>query len=272
MFRIADGRQPVDATVAPRLSRLHEWFFAETEREARAGARLVAWPEMNFLVPAAEEPAALARAQRLAAQQHVFLAMSLGAVRAGAPRPFRNETVLIGPDGGVLYSYAKSRPVIGWEESVMEPGDGRLPLVDTDLGRLSTAICFEGDIPGYVRQVGRGGADLWILPANDWPEVSRIHFAMAAFRAVENGAPLLRPTSFGTSGAFDAFGRAVGATDHLAGGSTLVTDMPVGRVPTLYARVGDLFSWLCVVGLMVAGVRSFRRVGRPEAEASPPQI
>jgi hypothetical protein len=28
----------------------------------------------------------------------------------------------------------------------------------------------------------------------------------------------------------------------------------VGGVPTLYARIGDLFEWLCVVGLGVAPV------------------
>ncbi len=49
MFRIADGRVGPDA-VADKLARLREWFFENTEREAAAGAQLVAWPEMNFLV------------------------------------------------------------------------------------------------------------------------------------------------------------------------------------------------------------------------------
>jgi apolipoprotein N-acyltransferase len=36
---------------------------------------------------------------------------------------------------------------------------------------------------------------------NDWAAIKRIHFAMAAFRAIENGTPILRPASFGVSDA-----------------------------------------------------------------------
>jgi len=32
----------------------------------------------------------------------------------------------------------------------------------------------------------------------------------------------------------------------------MTAQVPIGRVPTLYARVGDLFAWLCVAGLVVA--------------------
>jgi hypothetical protein len=42
--RIASGER--DA-VAAKLTRLQEWFLESTVCEARAGARLVAWPETN---------------------------------------------------------------------------------------------------------------------------------------------------------------------------------------------------------------------------------
>jgi hypothetical protein len=32
----------------------------------------------------------------------------------------------------------------------------------------------------------------------------------------------------------------------------MTAQVPVGHVPTLYARTGDLFAWLCVVALVVA--------------------
>jgi apolipoprotein N-acyltransferase len=259
MFRIADGRVPVEGAMAGKIARLHEWFFETTEREARAGARLVAWPEMNFLVLADDEPAALERAQRLAAKEHLHLAMGIGAVQPGTAKPFRNETVLVDPSGRIAYSYLKSRPVVGWEESVMQPGDGRLPVVATELGRLSTAICFDGDHPDLVREVGLGKADLFILPVNDWAAVKRIHLAMAAFRAVENGTPVLRPASFGVSAAFDSLGRVLGETDHFTGAPTMVVQLPVGNVATLYPRVGDLFAWVCVAGCVLASILARRR-------------
>ena len=50
---------------SPRSSCARVW------REARAGARLVAWPEASFLVLAHDEAAALQRAQLLAAKEHI---------------------------------------------------------------------------------------------------------------------------------------------------------------------------------------------------------
>jgi len=254
MFRIADGRIPVDAAVSVTLERLHEWFFERTAREARAGAQLVAWPEMNFLVLASDEAAAIDRARRLAAAEHIYLAMAIGTMQPGATPPFRNTTVLVEPSGRIAYSYAKTHPVMGWEASVIRAGAGRLPVVATDVGRLSTAICFDADHPDLVRQVGLGRADLWILPANDWAAIARTHFAMAVFRAIETGTPLLRAASFGISGGIDALGRVHGATDHLSGPSSLVVELPVGGVATAYAVVGDLFAWLCVAGTLLVSL------------------
>jgi apolipoprotein N-acyltransferase len=144
----------------------------------------------------------------------------------------------------------------------MRPGDGHLPVVATALGRLSTAICFEGDHPDFLRQAGIGRADLLILPVNDWAAVKDVHLQMAAFRAIENGAPVLRPASFGASAAIDPLGRVLGQTDHFSGGPTLVAEIPVGHVPTLYPLVGDLFGWLCAAGTAFAALVRLLKVRR----------
>jgi hypothetical protein len=52
--------------------------------------------------------------------------------------------------------------------AIMVRGDDHLPVVATEMGRITSAICFEADFPEFVRQIGRGHADLWVLPANDW--------------------------------------------------------------------------------------------------------
>jgi apolipoprotein N-acyltransferase len=248
--RILSGRLSVDEVrrLGPKVERLHDWFLEKTEQEARGGARLVAWPETALIVFAEDEPAFLARARRLAAEDGITLAMGMGTVRLGADHPTENKIVLVDPTGRILFSYLKSRPVAGWEASVIRAGDGRLPVADTPLGRIAAAICFDADFPELVRQVGQAHADLWILPVNDWPDIKRTHFEMAAFRAIENGAPLLRAASRGVSGAFDPWGRELGMTDHFSGAPTMVAQVPVGGVPTLYASVGDLFAWLCVAG------------------------
>jgi apolipoprotein N-acyltransferase len=257
MTKIASGRvsSAERPALAEKLARLQAWFLDGSRREARAGARLVAWPEQNLLVFAEDEPALLARAQRLAAEEHVYLVMGLGTVHLGTPLPFENKSVVIDPFGKVLVSYLKSRPVPGWEASVMRRGDGRLPIVDMPEGRLATAVCFDADFPELMRQTGQGGADLLVVPANEWRKVKDVHVQMAVFRAIENGVSLLRPASFGISSAVDPWGRVLAMSDHFsAGDRTMTAQVPMGHIATLYARTGDLFAWLCVVGVLAAVV------------------
>jgi len=260
--RIVEGR--VDGNqrglMDEKLAHLHNWFLESTTREARSGARLIAWPEQSLLVFKEDEPAFLERAQHLASEERIYLAMGMAAIHTGATRPLENKVILIDPSGKVVFSYLKSRPAAP-EAAIMVPGDSHLPVAATELGRVAAAICFEADFPEFVRQIGRGHADLWIVPANDWEAIKSIHFEMAVFRAVENGSPMLRATSSGFSGAVDPWGRVLGVTDHFSGTRTLVSQIPLGGVHTLYSYIGDLFAWLCIGGLAV-GVARATQIGR----------
>jgi len=259
--RIVEGR--VDGNqrglMDEKVAHLHDWFLQNTKREAQSGARLVAWPEQSLLVYKENEPAFLERAERLASEERIYLAMGMAAIQTGAARPFENKVVLIDPSGKIVFSYLKSRPAAP-EAAIMVPGDGHLPVAATELGRIASAICFEADFPEFVRQIGRGHADLWIVSANDWEAIKRIHFEMAVFRAIENGSPMLRASS-GLSSAVDPWGRVLGVTDHFSGTRTLVSQVPLGSVYTLYSYIGDLFAWLCIGGLAVGIVRAIQTWG-----------
>jgi apolipoprotein N-acyltransferase len=232
---------------------LHAWFLDGSRREARAGARLVAWPEQNLLVFAKDEAAFIQRARTLAAEEHVYLAIGMGTIHLDERLPFENKALLIDPDGRIVVSYLKNHPVFGWEASIMRRGDGRLPVVTTRDGRMSTAICFDADFPEFIRQAGQGDADLLILPANDARSFRTMHAQMAVFRAIENGVSIVRPAASGLSSAVDPWGRVVALSDYFAPGDrTMTAQVAVAGIPTLYARIGDLFAWLCVAGLAVS--------------------
>jgi len=255
LTQIAEGRVSADERTpfTEKLTQLHSWFLEGSRREARAGARLIVWPEINLLIFGEDEPQFVERAQRLAAEEQVYLAMGMGTVHPGDALPLENKVIVIDPSGRIVVSYLKSHPVMGWEKGIMRVGDGRLPVVDTSDGRFATAICYDADFPEFIRQAGRSSADLLIVPANDWKEVKAVHSNMAAFRAIENGVPLVRATASGISSAFDPWGRVLSVADYFAVGErTMNAQVPVGRVPTVYARIGDLFAWLCVVGLVLA--------------------
>ena len=255
MTRITEGRVTAEdyPQLAAKTARLQDWFLEGSRREARAGARLIVFPEGNLLVFATDEPTFLERAARLARDERAYLAIGMGTIHLGEQRPFENKLVLIDPTGQTLVSYHKTHPANDWEAGIMRVGDGRVPIVDTPDGRLAGAICFDADFPEFIRQAAQGSADLLIVPVNDWLDVKDLHFQMHAFRAIETGVPLVRAAASGLSSAFDPWGRVLGVTDFFAvGDRTLTVQVPMGRVRTLYAMTGDLFAWLCVAGLVVA--------------------
>jgi apolipoprotein N-acyltransferase len=262
MTRISEGRIPGDARAAidGKLARLHDWFLDGSRREARAGAKLVAWPEQNLLISSGDEPAFLERAQRLAADEHVYLAMGMGTIHFGEPHPFENKLVLIDPSGAILLSHVKTRPVPGWEAGIMRPGEGPLPIVATPEGRVAAAICYEADFPEFMRRAGREQAAIGIVVVNDWRAVKESHLQMHAFRAIENGMAIVRPAASGLSAAFDPWGRVLGVADFFAPGDrTMVAQVPAQSVRTLYSRIGDSFAWSCVAALAILVLVAARR-------------
>jgi apolipoprotein N-acyltransferase len=270
MTRITEGRvAPADRpSTDAKLARLHDWFLDGSRREARAGARLVVWPEQNLLVFSEDEASFVARAQRVAAEERVYLAMGMGTIHLGEHLPFENKLVLVDPSGRVVLSYVKNHPVPGWEASIMRRGDGRLPVAATPDGRMATAICYDSSFPEFIRQAAAGAADFLILPVNDWRSIRAAHFQLDAFRAIETGVPIVRAAASGISGVFDPWGRVIAFADYFApGDGTMTAQLPVGAVRTLYARTGDLFAWLCVAGVAVLLAVSAAALVRPRSEA-----
>jgi apolipoprotein N-acyltransferase len=254
MTRITEGRVGADELprVKEKLTRLHNWFFDGTRRDARAGARLIAWPEANLLVFRDDEAAFLDRAKRVASEEHVYLAMGIASIQPGEPLPVENKSVVIDPAGTIVLNYLKTHPLAGWEASLIKRGDGRVPITTTAAGRVATAICFDADFPEFMRQAGQQRADLLIVPANDWREIRTMHMQMAAFRAVENGVPIVRAAASGVSSVFDPWGRVLAVSDYFAPGDrTMTAQVPIGHVWTLYPYVGDSFAWCCLAATVL---------------------
>jgi apolipoprotein N-acyltransferase len=89
---------------------------------------------------------------------------------------------------------------------------------------------------------------------------------MAVFRALENGVSMVRPARRGVPAAVDPYGRTLAIMDEsVAEQLVMVAQVPVRGVRTIYAGIGDLFTWLCAAGLVGAvawGIlRSRKRFG-----------
>ncbi|MFO1349634.1 MAG: nitrilase-related carbon-nitrogen hydrolase [Gammaproteobacteria bacterium] len=229
-------------------------FFERSQREVLTGAKIVVWPEANLMVLKEDEAAFLDRARRFARDNDIFLLMGMGVLEPVMPRPVENKAVLLNPAGETAFSYTKITAVPGFEASVNVRGQGPIPVADTPYGRIASPICFDLDFPQIIRQVGRSEAEIMLVPASDWKAITRLHQLMAEFRAVENGVAMFRITRWGGSGAIDPYGRRLAAMDDFtAQDSVMVAQVPASAgVDTIYVRMGDLFAWGCVVGLLAS--------------------
>jgi len=109
-----------------------------------------------------------------------------------------------------------------------------------------------------------------LIPALDWPGIDPWHAQHAAFRAIEDGYSLVRPTSNGLAASVDYEGRVLAANDYFTTDQqTMIAYVPVQGTWTLYAHVGDLFAWLCIVTLFIIGGFMIFVSGRRHAESSP---
>ena len=259
------------AAARTAFTTLDDDLLAATSQRAQAGAQVVAWPEASTAgagVLQEDRTAFLQQAIAVARRHHIYLELGLGVFLPGSGRPpyLKDESVLIGPAGRVLWTYEKTHLVPFTEQGRVVVGEGRLPTSDTGFGRMAGAICFDQDFPGTMRQAGRAGADIVIGPSNDWRAIDPSHADAATFRAVENGYSLLRPASNGLSLAVDYRGRVLGAADYFTASDRqiLTAQLPIHGVQTIYSRIGDVFAWLCLAGLAVLLVASRPRRAVPD--------
>jgi apolipoprotein N-acyltransferase len=231
-------------------------LLTRSQGEARAGAKIIVWPEASPVsanILQDDESTLIQQASALAQQEGIYLDMGLAVFLSdSSPPPYlKDEAVLIDPAGTVAAKYEKSHLVPFGEQNEVVRGDGNVPLVDTPYGRLSTAICFDADFPATLRQAGQGGADLVLLPSHDWQALDPQHTYDATFRAIENGYSLVRESAQGLSMTVDYEGHVLATSDYYAtDDQIMVAYVPMHGVHTIYATIGDLFAWLCLLGLV----------------------
>ncbi len=265
---VGGGRRDVatapDAAVLPAMLAVRNDLLASTRREAVAGAKIVTWPENAVSVRESDERATIGAARAEARRDGIYLEIGLNVFAATGPSFGKDETLLIGPDGAVLWTYQKAHPIPGSE--TFKPGDGRVPVVDTPYGRLANVICYDADFPAMMRV----RADIVLVPSHDWREYGEAHTRKASLRAIEGGYALFRQDGQGVSGVFDRHGRVLATADTFAAGAeTTVAHVPTRGGTTVYDVIGDTFAWLCVAGVVALaafGVARPRR--RRAAEAS----
>jgi len=227
--------------------------------------RLLVFPEFAHAVPIYDSVAGLK--ERLAVpvpNEHTLayekLARKYGCyIQTGTfleldpayPDAVFNTTVLVGPQG-VLSKYRKVNPWIPWELHA-SPHDiagyeaDPFPVVETELGRIGVAICYDWLVPETIRQIAFNGAEVicrvsaymdpWgaTPPLDWWTLFNRASAAESTVYVVASnqGASLAQYPPFswpGGSMVVDYDGRILAQADPGEGEKVVVAPIDIDRL------------------------------------------
>ena len=264
---VADIARSSDAersTLHPKLMQIVAELLSRSRQEALAGAKIITWSETAAFVLQEDEPTVLEQARTLAREENIYLQIGLMVIRQTQQFPFgENRAILIDPDGDVVWDYHKAFPVPFGDGQEIAPGPAIIPSIQTPLGRLANVICFDLDWVPYPRQAGLAQVGLMLVPSDDWLAIENDHTNSAVYRAIENGFSMIRPTGKGVSLVADALGRELArgeyySTDRL----TIVAEVPMQALPTLYSQIGDVFAYACIIALTVVTILGLLHIER----------
>jgi apolipoprotein N-acyltransferase len=240
-------------------------YLSQIGEQADRGARVVVLPEKVFdsnddTWPLLAEPLA-----RIATARHVDVVVGATTRHDGVAT---NVAVAFPADGGAPATYTKRHLIPGLEEH-LTPGSGP-PVRVPGEPALALIICKDMDFPGLVRDNRAAGASVLLAPAWDMGDDGWLHGRMAIVRGVEAGMSVARAGRNGGPVISDPTGHARAEADYVRDpGAVVIADVPTGTGPTPYARIGDVFAWLCIAAvavLVAAALRSRKRSGIPTQE------
>jgi predicted amidohydrolase len=133
------------------------------------------------------------------------LVAAIGLVEVDGQALF-NSAVVIDTDGSLAGIVRKSHLFAG-EAKVFAPGSAVEP-VDTSLGRLGVAICYDIEFPEVARTLAVAGAEILVVGSANMHPYTDYHLTYAKARAMENGIPLALANWVGQGPRFDFLGHS----------------------------------------------------------------
>ncbi len=213
------------------------------------GAELIVWPEMALAFDPQED--FLNTLQDLVSQHKTWIVL---AYVLDQEKAFRNEAIVLSPEGNFSGLYGKKHPMIasGEPKSI---STGQYPITETPFGKLGTMICFDLSFTDVARQYGRQGVQVLAVPALFGGSIAAHPVTHAVFRAIENRTALIMADVAFSSAIVDPFGQVKALRITPQGSQDiLVADVQIGEGGSLYAQVGEIAGWISLVAFIFFAV------------------
>jgi len=223
-------------------------LFLTSEKLIPSGIKILSWPSGNAVVFAEEEAQLIQRMQDFAREQKIYFFPSL-LVLGDYKGPDENHVLAILPDGQIAYDHYKGRsPNAGYYQGNL------VEIINTPYGRIASPICFEMEFHRFIRQAGKKGVDILIVPGDEPAGgAAKMHTEFSMIRSIENGCSMVRTTLEGLTMGADYQGRVLSQMNfyQTLKNRIIITEIPVKGVKTIYSQAGDWFAWFCVILLII---------------------
>lgn len=265
--------------------RIYDQMIAMTREAADRGAHVVIWPEST--VPLAYGTASNTFFQEgveaIARERNLDIILGAVAEDEKDPTKLWNSAFLV-TNGKTVGHYDKIRLVpfgeyvplrkmlFFAEKLVRDVGEFQFGTNDNPLVgrfRYGPAICYEVVYPQIARTQVLHGANVLVTITNDaWYDgtsAPRQHLNQARLRAIEMNRYLLRAGTTGISAVVDPSGHLLKQLPMGQQGTIMAEFQPRKDV-TPYARFGDWFSWVALVGTLAAIATGKRQKEKGKSE------
>ena len=161
-----------------------------------------------------------------------------------------NEAVLISDEGKVLYNYQKQHLIPLIEKDYFEDMD-KVQIIDTKLGKITVAICYDINFPYFINSLSREHFDILLVPSWDWDGMAEYHSNNARYRTLEGGFNMVKNTANGIVISNDVRGRTLSyyigknCQDYF-----IIHTVNRKGVTTLYSYIGVFFNYLYLVAII----------------------
>lgn len=215
-------------------------YLEAIETLADAGATIVVTPETSFATAntTLSAFAALADARNLT--------LLVGIDSKADPSIEHNMSMVFQAHTPTPITYNKQHLIPGFEDQYT-PGTNAVMLAGSP--RVGLAICKDMDFHDIGADYAARGAQLLLVPAWDFTVDGWLHSRMAIMRGVESGFAIARAARSGRLTLSDDRGRVLAESSSEHDDAQVIGDLPLRSSHTMYARWGDWFAWLSLVGL-----------------------
>lgn len=253
-FKDVDWEKGID----PYFAKINQRLINKTINEAKAGAKLIVWAELNSFIRNINYNSFLNKIQNAAKENSCFVAFGLGIFHSDktAKNFFENKMILIDPLGKIILDFEKRR--------TQYKASNPLPIVETSIGKISTALSFDIFDSHTFLQWRSQKPDLLIISSNGWndkwSDMDKLQLEAARARAIEHGITIIKSTEKGISAIIDPRGNILAKMDYniIKPERSLSIHVPLDKSRSVYLLAGNAFNFLSII--LLVGLSIFKLI------------